>query len=190
MELILLQSVEGLGRPGDQVRVKSGYGRNYLMPYGKAVPLSADALRGIGKLKARAEEEERALLTTMEELVQKLSGFVVKITARATEEGHLFGSVTDKDVMAALAAAGWHQLPSRAVRMPSHIKEAGVTEVTLHLYGTLTAAVQVDVVAVDSEGNVIDIGAARDAATAAGREADLAAEIEADEAPENADSRS
>jgi large subunit ribosomal protein L9 len=187
MELILLQSVEGLGRPGDQVKVKSGYGRNFLLPYGKAVPVSANALRGIGKLKARAEEEERAMLSSMDQLAQKLAGFTVKLTARATEEGHLFGSVTDKDVMGALTAAGWHQIPHRAVRMPSHIKEAGVTEVTLHLYGTIEAAIKVDVVAVDGEGNAIDISAAREAAAAAGREADLAAEAEAADAPENAE---
>ena len=186
MEVILLQSVEGLGRPGDQVKVKSGYGRNFLLPYGKAVPVSADALRGIGKLKARAEEEERQMLSSMEELAGKLAGFVVKLTARATEEGHLFGSVTDKDVSGALAAAGWHQLPARAVRMPAHIKEAGITEVTLHLHGNITAAVQVDVVAVDGEGNVIDISAARATATAERAEADLAAEAEAEAAPENA----
>ncbi|HTE05486.1 MAG TPA: 50S ribosomal protein L9 [Planctomycetota bacterium] len=171
MELILLQSVEGLGRPGDQVKVKSGYARNFLLPHGKAVALSANALRGIGKLKARADEEERQMVTTMDELGRKLLGTVVKINARATEEGHLFGSVTDKDVMAALAAAGW-QLPARAVRMPSHIKDAGPTDVTLHLHGAITAEIKVDVVPIDGEGNVIDISAARAAAHAASTEAD------------------
>ncbi len=167
MELILLQSIEGLGRPGDQVRVKPGYARNYLLPYGKATLLCADALRGIAKLKVRAEAEERAMLSTMEELAQKLVGFVVKITARATEDGHLFGSVTDKDVLAALAAAGWHQIPGRAVRMPAHLKEAGVADVTLHLYGAVTADIKVDVVPVDAEGNAIDLTAARAAASEA-----------------------
>jgi len=171
MELILLQSVEGLGRPGDQVKVKSGYARNFLLPYRKAVALSADALRGISKLKARADEEERELLTSMDELAKKIAGFSMKISARATEEGHLFGSVTDKDVTVALAAAGW-QLPARAVRMLSHIKEAGITEVTLHLHGTITAVVSVDVVPMDGEGNVIDISAARAASAVASAAAD------------------
>jgi large subunit ribosomal protein L9 len=171
MELILLQSVEGLGRPGDQVKVKSGYARNYLLPYGKAVALSANALRGISKLKARADEEERQLLSTMDELGKKIEGFTVKITARATEEGHLFGSVTDKDVASALAAAGWH-LPARAVRMPAHLKDAGIADVTLHLHGEIVATVKVDVVPMDGEGNVIDISAARAAAAEASRAAD------------------
>ncbi len=171
MELILLQSVDGLGRPGDQVKVKSGYARNFLLPHGKAVALSANALRGIAKLKARADEEERELLTSMDELAKKVTGFSVKIPARATDEGHLFGSVTDKDVMAALAVAGW-QLPARAVRMPNHIKDAGITEVTLHLHGTITATVNIDVVPMDGEGNVIDVGAARVASAAASVAAD------------------
>jgi large subunit ribosomal protein L9 len=171
MELILLQSVDGLGRPGDQVKVKSGYARNFLLPHGKAVALSADALRGIAKLKARADEEERHMLSTMDELAKKVEGFVVKIPARATEEGHLFGSVTDKDVMAALVAAGW-QLPSRAVRMPAHLKEAGVADVILHLHGDITATVKVDVVPMDIEGNLIDVSTASAAAAAASVAAD------------------
>ena len=159
MELILLETVEGLGRPGDQVKVRPGYARNYLLPRRKAVPLSADVLRNLSKLKAKAEAEERAVVSTMEDLARRIGGFQVQILARATEEGHLFGSVTDKDVHTALAGAGWI-LPLRAVRLASHLKEAGVAEVPLHLHGEITATVKVEVVPVDSEGNRITIVAA------------------------------
>ncbi|MGQ0552607.1 MAG: 50S ribosomal protein L9 [Planctomycetota bacterium] len=175
MELILLESVEGLGRPGDQVRVKAGYGRNFLLPAGKAVPLSANALRGLEKLKAKAEAEERQMLSTMEDLSRKIAGAKIEISARSTEEGHLFGSVTDKDVFHALTAAGW-QLPSRAVRLPSHIKEAGSSVVTLHLHGTITADVTVEVVPLDAEGNRLEV-----------RAAEPQAETPADDATGNAD---
>jgi len=158
MELILLESVEGLGRPGDQVKVKAGYARNFLLPAGMAVPLSADALRGIDKLKEKADAEERAMLSSMEEMAQKIAGSEVEISARATNEGHLFGSVTDKDVHAAFTAAGW-ELPVRAVRLPTHIKESGPADVTLHLYGEITAEVKVVVVPVDVEGNPIELEA-------------------------------
>lgn len=156
MELILLQSVDGLGRPGDQVKVRDGYARNFLLPRGKAVPLSADALRGLSKLKKRAEEEEKALLSTMEALAARIGGAQVQITARATEEGHLFGSVTERDVQAALVAAGW-QVPPRSVRMAAHLKEAGTADVELHLHGEITAVVKVEVVPVDAEGNRIEV---------------------------------
>jgi large subunit ribosomal protein L9 len=156
MELILLQSVEGLGRPGDQVKVRDGYARNFLLPHGKAVPLSANALRGLSKLKKKAEEEEKALLSTMEQLAAKIAGTVVQITARATEEGHLFGSVTERDVHQALTAAGW-QLPARAVRLAAHLKEAGTTDVELHLHGAIVTTVKVEVVPVDAEGNTIEV---------------------------------
>ena len=156
MELILLESVEGLGRPGDQVKVRSGYARNFLIPEGKGVPVSADVLRNLSKLKAKAEAEERAVISTMEDLSRRIAGFQVQILARATEEGHLFGSVTDKDVHAALAAAGW-TMPLKAVRLPAHLKDAGVAEVPLHLHGEITATVQVDIVPVDSDGNRITV---------------------------------
>lgn len=156
MELILLESVEGLGRPGDQVKVRSGYARNFLVPKGKAVPVSADVLRNLSKLKAKAEAEERAVLSTMEDLARRISGFQVQVLARATDEGHLFGSVTDKDVHTALGAAGW-TLPLRAVRLASHLKDAGVAEVPLHLHGEITATIKVEVVPVDAEGNRITV---------------------------------
>jgi len=159
VELILLQSVEGLGRPGDQVKVRAGYARNYLLPTGKAVPVSADVLRGLAKLKAKAEAEERALVSTMGELAQKITGATVQIRARSTEEGHLFGSVTDKDIHHALTAAGW-QLPARAVRLHAHLKEAGTSDVELHLHGEIVATVKVEVVPVDAEGNKITVVAA------------------------------
>jgi large subunit ribosomal protein L9 len=138
------------------VKVRDGYARNFLLPRGKAVPLSADALRGLSKLKKRADEEEKALLSTMEALAAKIAGAQVQITARSTEEGHLFGSVTDRDVLAALVAAGW-QVPSRSVRLPAHLKQAGTTDVELHLHGDITATVKVEVVPVDAEGNRIEV---------------------------------
>lgn len=155
MELILLESVEGLGRPGDQVKVRPGYARNFLLPSAKAVPVSADALRSLDKLKAKADAEERAMLSSMEELAASIEGARVQISARATAEGHLFGSVTEKDIHAALTAAGW-KVSARAVRMPAHLKEAGVAPVELHLYGTITATVQVEVVPIDAEGNRVE----------------------------------
>ena len=155
MKLILLESVEGLGRPGDQVNVKNGFARNYLLPERKAVVLTEDSLRMLGKLKVKAEEEERAMISSMEELAVKLRGLHVEVMARATEEGHLFGSVTEKDIHGAIVAAGW-DVTQRAVRLPMHLKDSGVHEVVLHLYGDITEKITVEVVPIDMEGTRID----------------------------------
>lgn len=170
MELILLESVAGLGRPGDQVKVKTGYARNFLLPQGKATPVNKEVLRGLDKLKARAEEEERALVSSMEELKGKLDGQQLTLNARATEEGHLFGSVSDRDVQEALEAADW-PIPPRSVRMEHHIKEAGTSDVEVHLYGEISATVSVEVVPIDAEGNPIEIFEPEDEDAAAEGEA-------------------
>jgi large subunit ribosomal protein L9 len=187
MELILLESIEGLGRPGDQVKVRAGYGRNFLLPRGKAVPVSANALRSLDKLKAKADAEERAMLSSMEELARAIEGAQVQIPARATQEGHLFGSVTEKDIHAALVAAGW-KVSVRAVRLAAHLKDAGVSPVELHLHGTITATVQVEVVPIDSEGNPIEITAEAQARAAAERGSEPgpgdAPDADADAAPD------
>lgn len=157
MKLLLLESVEGLGRPGDQVDVKPGFARNYLIPQAKAVRVNSDTLRMLGRLQEQAAAEERAMISSMQELADKINGFAVEVSARATEEGHLFGSVTEKDVHAALVAGGWADLTVRQVRMHGHLKESGEHEVELHLYGEIEAAVKVTVIPVDAEGLPIEI---------------------------------
>jgi len=187
MDVILIESVTGLGRPGDEVAVRPGFANNFLFPQRKAVPVSAEARRAIPRLKVKAEEEERALVASMKELAAKLDGFEVELRARATEEGHLFGSVTDKDVQTALEAAGWAQLPARAVRLEQHLKESGTHEVELHLYADIATTVKVVVVPVDVDGNPIELVTAEGGEGAPAREGEAAAEGEAaPEAPDEA----
>ncbi len=156
IDLILLESVPGLGRPGDAVRVKSGYARNYLLPTRKAAAPTQDILRGLTKLKHKAEEEEREAVASFTELSEKLNGFKVIINARATEEGHLFGSVTERDIQDALESAGWN-IPPRSVRLETHVKEAGETEAEIHLYGDISTKVVLEVIPVDAEGQAIEM---------------------------------
>ena len=156
MKLLLLESVAGLGRPGDQVNVKDGYARNFLLPQRHAVRLTDDSLRMLGSLNRKADEEERALISSMEELAAKITGTLVSVEARATDEGHLFGSVTEKDVHLALVAAGW-DVEQRMVRMEFHIKDSGESEVGLHLHGEIIVPITVNVVPLDMDGMVIDL---------------------------------
>jgi large subunit ribosomal protein L9 len=175
MKLILLESVDGLGRPGDQVNVKNGFARNFLLPQSKAVVLTPDSMRMLGRLTAKAESEERALISSMEEMAQKVSGLSVQVLSRATHEGHLFGSVTEKDIHLALVAAGW-DIAQRAVRMTTHFKEVGTFEVALHLYGEISASIQVEVVPVDLDGTPIELQPAEMDDSDASDEADAADE--------------
>lgn len=157
MKLILLETVEGLGRPGDEVRVKDGFARNFLLPKRVAVRHSVDSLRMLGRLKKKADAEERALVASMEELAEKVSGLAVEVRARATEERHLFGSVTEKDIHQAIVEAGWDAVPLRAVRLTTHIKEACEEQLELHLHGEIRAPYTLTVVPVDLDGEVIEL---------------------------------
>ena len=122
----------------------------------RMLPKSKLGTSMLGKLKAKADAEERALISSMEELGSKVAGLAVEVQARATEDGHLFGSVTEKDIHVAIVGAGW-DVPLRAVRLPAHIKDAGLHTVTLHLYGEITADITVTVVPVDLEGQKIEV---------------------------------
>jgi large subunit ribosomal protein L9 len=157
MKLILLETVDGLGRPGDEVRVKDGFARNFLLPKRKAVRHNVDSLRMLARLRKKAEEEERALIASMEELAEKVSGLAIEVRARATEDRHLFGSVTEKDIHLAILAAGWDAVPLRAVRLSAHIKEAGEEQLELHLHGDIRAPYTLTVVPVDIDGDVIEL---------------------------------
>lgn len=154
MKLLLLESVYGLGRPGDQVNVKPGYARNYLIPQRLATMVNADSLRMLGRLKQKAEDEEKAAIASASEMASKIGGVSISIQSRATEEGHLFGSVTEKDIQRALHGIGY-EVPVRAVRLEAHIKQAGTHSVDLRFYGEIASVITVEVVPIDGEGNVI-----------------------------------
>ena len=112
MKLLLLESVDGLGRPGDQVSVKDGYARNFLMPKRLAVKATKDALRMLDSLRRKADEEERAMISSMEELALKLKGAEVSVEARAY-------------TLALLAMAVALYLMDRAIEDSSVLKMAG-----------------------------------------------------------------
>ena len=106
MELILLEKVQKLGDLGDKVNVKPGYGRNYLVPTGKAAPATAT---NIAEFEARRAELEKAALTklsTAEERVAALEGFEIVLTANASEEGKLYGSIGPREISDAVSGQG------------------------------------------------------------------------------------
>ena len=147
MNIILLERISNLGHLGEEVAVKNGYARNYLIPTGKAVRANAENRK---EFEGRREELERAAnakLTDANDRAAKLVDRSVVIVARASEEGKLYGSVGTAEIARALSDS---ILPvaKAEVRMPEGaIRAIGEYEVDIHLYADVTQQVQVQVVA-------------------------------------------
>ncbi len=147
MEVILLQKVANLGNIGDRVKVASGYGRNYLLPQGKATLATAE---NVARFEARRAELERAAhdeLAEAKRRAEAISGFKLTITAKAGTEGKLFGSVGTSDIAEAASAAG-HQLSRSEVRMPNGpLRVVGEHSVHVHLHADVDFELPVVIVA-------------------------------------------
>jgi large subunit ribosomal protein L9 len=147
MEIILLQKVANLGNIGDRVKVKAGYGRNFLLPQGKATLATAD---NIAKFEARRSELEHAAgeeLGKAQARATKLQGFKLSLTAKAGGEGKLFGSVGTSDIAEATRKAGF-DVERSEVRLPQGpIRQAGEHIVHLHLHTDVTVDLPVTIVA-------------------------------------------
>jgi large subunit ribosomal protein L9 len=147
MEVILLQKVANLGNIGDRVDVKPGYGRNYLLPQGKATVATAE---NVAKFEARRAEFEKAArdeLSGARARAGKLEGFKLTLSAKAGGEGKLFGSIGTADVAEACRKAG-HEIERSEVRLlHGPIRQAGEHVVQLHLHTDVTVELPVVIVA-------------------------------------------
>ena len=147
MEVILLEKIVNLGELGDQVRVKAGYGRNYLIPFGKAVPATQDNVAQFEVRRAELEKVAAQRLADAQARAAQLAELMVTITAHAGDEGKLFGSVGARDVADAIVAAGV-TVGKHGVKMPGGpIREVGEYEVDLRLHTDVMSVVQLVVVA-------------------------------------------
>ena len=146
MELILMQKVANLGNIGDRVKVKSGYGRNFLLPQGKATVATPD---NIAKFEARRAELEKAAqdeLKGAQARAAKLENYKLSLSAKAGGEGKLFGSIGTSDISEALNKAG-HKVERAEVRLPQGpIRQAGEHTVQLHLHTDVTIDLPVIIV--------------------------------------------
>lgn len=148
MDVILLEKVGKLGNLGDQVSVKAGYGRNYLIPFGKAVPATKENVESFEVRRAELEKAAAERLATAEERATKLQDLKVSIEANAGEEGKLFGSVGTADIADAITAASGIEVVKSEVRMPQGvIREVGEYEISIQLHSDVTQTIVVIVVA-------------------------------------------
>jgi large subunit ribosomal protein L9 len=146
MKIILTQEVGGLGTPGDVVEVKDGYGRNYLLPQGFAIPWTRGAEKQVTSIKrARATREIRDL-GQANEIKAQLEALEVRMSARAGTGGRLFGSVTPAEVVDAVKKAGGPELDRRRVVLPGHIKSTGSYKVDVKLHPEVNATIALTVV--------------------------------------------
>ena len=145
MELILLEKVLNLGDLGDKVNVKPGYGRNYLVPSGKAVPATPD---NIAAFEARRDELETAALanlSTAEERRGALEGLEIMLTANASEEGKLYGSIGPREVSDSVTARGIQLEKSEVVRSEGPIRYTGEHMVPLQQHADVETEIKVTV---------------------------------------------
>ena len=143
MELILLQKVTNLGVLGDKVKVKPGYGRNFLVPQGKAVPATAANVAEFEAKRAEYEAKAKAVHDEAEGRAAKLEGASVTITANAATEGKLFGSVGPRDIAEAFTAAGLPLEKSEVIMGEGALRNIGEYEIVVKLHADVQTTVKV-----------------------------------------------
>ena len=147
MEIILLEKVVNLGALGDKVRVKSGYGRNYLMPFGKAVPATKANIAAFEARRAELEKIAAEKKAEAEARGARLAEIKLTITSVAGDEGKLFGSIGTRDIAEAITAMGVEVAKSE-VRLPyGTIRQVGEYDVDIQVHSDVTVTIKLNVVA-------------------------------------------
>jgi large subunit ribosomal protein L9 len=152
MELLLREDVEHLGVRGDLVKVRAGYGRNYLLPRGLAVQATPSNVK-------RIEQQRKALLkkvvaekSTAEQQAELLKGVTLEFSRKVGEHGVLYGSVTALDIAEALAARGY-EIDRKRIALKDHLKETGEFEVPIKLHREVVATLKVIVKKEEAAGS-------------------------------------
>jgi large subunit ribosomal protein L9 len=147
MEVILLEKVHKLGSLGDQVKVKPGFGRNYLIPSGKAVSATKENIAKFDERRAELEKQQQESLAKASARAEKLNEVNVSIARKAGAEGKLFGSVGTIDIADAVTESGT-ELAKHEIRLPEGpIRGIGEYELDVQLHADVTATIKVNVVA-------------------------------------------
>ena len=150
MEVILLEQVEKLGKMGEKVTVKNGYARNYLLPNKKALRATEANLAVYEQQKAELEAHNKKLREEADKLAEALKGFSAVLIRQAAETGQLYGSVTIRDIAAAVKEAGF-AVERRQVHLDKTIKDLGVYTVKLNLHPEVSQTILVNVARTDDE---------------------------------------
>jgi large subunit ribosomal protein L9 len=143
MDLILLQKVQSLGDLGDLVTVKAGFGRNYLVPTGKAAPATKDNLAQFEARRAELEVAAKESLGQAEARQSGLAELVIELTANASEEGNLYGSIGPREIAAAVSDLGHEISKSEVIMGEGPLRTVGEFDVVVHLHADVESIVKV-----------------------------------------------
>ncbi|MGR9101121.1 MAG: 50S ribosomal protein L9 [Gammaproteobacteria bacterium] len=147
MEVILLEKIANLGKLGDKVSIKAGYGRNYLIPKGKAVAATAEKIAEFEQRRAELEKADAEKLAAAQTRAEAISKLEIVIAQKAGDEGKLFGSVGTHDIAAAITAAGV-KVNRNEVRLPEGtIRNIGEFNIDISLHSDVVVTLPVKVVA-------------------------------------------
>ena len=144
MKLILQESITGLGNPGDLVQVKSGYGRNYLLPTGKAIVANEENMKVYEAKQEELKLQEEKRLESAKEIFEKINEFSVSQDVAISEEGTMYGSVGTKEIVELLEANDF-QIERSAVRLPEgSLKELGNYVIDIELHPEVVAKINLE----------------------------------------------
>ena len=143
MKVILKESITGLGSPGDLVNVKSGYGRNFLMPTGKAIPATEENMKVYEAEKAELIEAENKKIETAKQLNEKLNGLSFEISVAVTEEEIMYGSIGTKEISDKLMESGF-EIDRQSIRLPEGVlKELCEFDLNVELHPAVISAIKI-----------------------------------------------
>lgn len=146
MEVILLTDIDKLGDRHDIVKVKNGYGRNYLIPKRQAVVANGPNLKKLDVIKAKEAEELEKRLDEFKEMTAKLAGMVIKIGAKSGAEGKIFGSVTNIQLAQAVKEQAELEIERKKITIPEEVKTLGTYVANVNLHPELETVINFEVV--------------------------------------------
>ena len=185
MKVILKSEVDNLGLPGDLVEVADGYGRNFLIPRGKAIIATKGAMKEAEALTRARKAREAQTVDAARSSKDVLEARTLRIAVRVDDRGGLYGSVSAGDVQRVLKERG-HDIPRKRIDLRSTIKQIGSYEIPVQVHPQVIATVTVDVVdeegkiVVNAGGAIVDTEAIADAEAAAAAAAEVTAETDTD----------
>jgi large subunit ribosomal protein L9 len=144
MKLILQESITGLGNPGDLVQVKSGYGRNYLLPSGKAIIANDENMKVYEAKQQDLQIQEEKKLSNAKEIYEKINDFSTSLSVLLSEEGTMYGSIGTKEISELLEENNF-KIERSAIRLPEgSLKEIGTFVIDLELHPEVVAKINLE----------------------------------------------
>lgn len=147
MQVILLERIANLGNLGEVVKVKSGFGRNFLIPQGKAKPATKDNIAEVEQRRAELEAVFAAQLAAAQQRAEQLNGLAVTLAAKAGDEGKLFGSVGTRDIAEAITKAGVEVQKSEVLLPNGALRNTGEYDIAVRVHADVEATIKLAIVA-------------------------------------------